>query len=664
MPTILDSFVIALNLDDTQYRKGNAAAQESFKKTRDAAIKTGKEIEDVSKRSADALTKMAREVATLFAVFATSVGIKNFITQVVQANAELGRFSERLAESPQTVAAWGAAAERMGGSAATTAATFEKIGKALYDLRKNAQLMPKEFSQLQAVSGMQVRTDRGVDSFLEDVAAALKKVNEIDPAQAHFLAQGLGIDDATASVMVKYGAAVGAYIDELKRLAPTDASIEAAQKLQASFTKLAQVIASELQRVVAALEPILSKITDHLGDWVEKNREWIETGIVDAVKNLADFLRAIDWNSVGAGFTSIMSAAGETAKAIAAIVAGLRDLLGMTEGPTSRPGSAGPYRGLGGARQSLSATGSALGSVGASGSLANEIILGLERVLDPSLMNDNLGDVDGRPVSKSNPLPVVVTGQQSEGGGFWGNLFNSVANAFGMASPGGPAGGSMLAGAGGSRQGGGGGDSSSSASVPNVQGMTADERNKLGLIMKYESHGRNVMNYEGRARGLDPATAKGYTAQGYYQILNSNWRRLAPKLGINAKNAMAATLEEQTRVALALLRESGIGNWSNYNPALRRALLRGEDAGAWARSIGTAGSINGASGIATGAVGAASLSTTANDNRATTSNSSVETHIGRVDIHTKATDAEGISRDMSRALSRQFATSAANMALK
>jgi TP901 family phage tail tape measure protein len=108
--------------------------------------------------------------------------------------------------------------------------------------------------------------------------------------------------------------------------------------------------------------------------------------------------------------------------------------------------------------------------------------------------------------------------------------------------------------------------------------MTADERNKLGLILQHESKGKNVMNYMGRAQGLDPQTAKGYTAQGYYQMLNSNWRRIAPGLGITAPNAMSASFRDQTRVALALMRQSGIKNWSNYNPALRAALNRGDRA--------------------------------------------------------------------------------------
>jgi hypothetical protein len=117
-----------------------------------------------------------------------------------------------------------------------------------------------------------------------------------------------------------------------------------------------------------------------------------------------------------------------------------------------------------------------------------------------------------------------------------------------------------------------------SFNVPDIGPMTDQERNNLGLILKYESRGKNVMNYMGRRQGISPTAPKGYTAQGYYQILNSNWQRIAPRLGINAPNAMAASLEDQTKVALALMREPGqkVGHWANYNPALRAALARGE----------------------------------------------------------------------------------------
>lgn len=103
--------------------------------------------------------------------------------------------------------------------------------------------------------------------------------------------------------------------------------------------------------------------------------------------------------------------------------------------------------------------------------------------------------------------------------------------------------------------------------LPNVDNMTQAERNFLGLVLKYESGNRNIPNY------INDRT---HTAQGYFQLTNTNWRNLAPKLGITAPDAMSATKEEQTRVALALLRQSGQGNWTNFNVPLRGAVERGE----------------------------------------------------------------------------------------
>ncbi|MGU3544516.1 hypothetical protein [Methylobacterium sp. A52T] len=154
------------------------------------------------------------------------------------------------------------------------------------------------------------------------------------------------------------------------------------------------------------------------------------------------------------------------------------------------------------------------------------------------------------------------------GGGFGGG---GVGGSMGGAGGG-------LGGSGGGGFGGGGNAGGSGVGVPDSVPMTAQERNTLGLILKYESGGRNVMNGVGARMGLSPQTARGYTAQGYFQMLNSNWRRIAPKLGISAPNAMSASLEDQTKVALHLLRNGGVGNWANYNPRLRAALARGEQA--------------------------------------------------------------------------------------
>src|SRR5215475_1134977 len=91
----------------------------------------------------------------------------------------------------------------------------------------------------------------------------------------------------------------------------------------------------------------------------------------------------------------------------------------------------------------------------------------------------------------------------------------------------------------------------------------------LSLIMQYESaEGQNIPNYK---------FGPGFTAQGYYQITNENWLKIAPQLGINTAvypSAMSAPQDVQAQVATYLLTQTpaGIGNWANYNPQLNAAL--------------------------------------------------------------------------------------------
>lgn len=122
--------------------------------------------------------------------------------------------------------------------------------------------------------------------------------------------------------------------------------------------------------------------------------------------------------------------------------------------------------------------------------------------------------------------------------------------------------------------------------VPRVEGMTDDDHNFLGMVPYYESGNQNIRNY---AYNDDPRKGQVRTAQGYFQITNTNWNRYAPRLGIKAPNAMAASLEDQTRVALALLKDSGEQNWTVYNPRLAYARQTGMRARPVTTELATAG---------------------------------------------------------------------------
>jgi hypothetical protein len=91
----------------------------------------------------------------------------------------------------------------------------------------------------------------------------------------------------------------------------------------------------------------------------------------------------------------------------------------------------------------------------------------------------------------------------------------------------------------------------------------------LSLIAKYESGGRNIKN---------PTSS----ASGPWQFINSTWREMAPKEGVDITQyptAMSAPVDVQKRVAQRLYNEQGYSPWAPYNSRLAAAIGGGAGAG-------------------------------------------------------------------------------------
>ncbi len=490
MATVIDSLIVTLGLDPSGFTKGQKQAAASFMKTRDAALKTGKEIEESSKRTANAIHKVARQAVLLFGAIAGSRTFVDFVGSLNTANAALGRFASNMATPPQRIAAWGMAAERVGGSAQATAASFERVSQALHDLHNGAKMLPPEYSRLIALSKVEIRRNNGVDVFMTDLAKAAHTLGKTDPNRAYHYVKALGLDEGTINLMIRHGDQIGKELRKLEGYAPSDAAIKAAQDLQESWRGLQQVIIGLANKIAEVLGPKLAAAIDQFKAWIDKNEEWIKTGLVDAVESLAKWLADIDWSGIGTGMSQFASAANSAATAVGGLEAASVALLTLWTGSKVLQAVAN-MRALGGGGGGRVAGGIGRGGL-LGGVLAAFAVVGMsipaderkqrwedfkehnrrhrdgltarsgagsferggrnrgrghaspgmpystltERVLHPSLMNENLLrggggtsglgggagndrlNVDGRPVSRANPMPVML-GNGSTGGGFW-----------------------------------------------------------------------------------------------------------------------------------------------------------------------------------------------------------------------------------------------------
>lgn len=476
MPTIVDSLIVTLGLDPANFNKGQKEATAAFLKTRDAAVKSGKDIEDASTKAANAISRITREVIVLFGALAGARNLSQLISGLTEANAELGRFSANMAMAPQAVAGWGAAVQRVGGNMGSFQQTVGNLTKQLFDLRTGIGNLPEAFFQLQARTGTNINPFGSTEKYISGIGEAIKKLSATDRNGAFQFAQQLGIDPATFELMRQHGAEVNKYVDGIaKSIAPSQKAIEAAQKLQAAWYEMAQQVGSLINKLYELAGPAITEVLTKMSAWLDKNKEWIAAKITAAIERFVELLQLIDWEAMGTRMSQFAVATGNASEAIGDLTNAVEILFGLWLGSKFLKVLANMrLLAAGGAAGGAAAGGAAAGAGGAAAVVGSMLLLGGSSANNPyskmsaeeraaaredaradaeiyrrrfqsgpqngrrgyfrgeSERDASLGSflsgadatVDGRPVSRSNPMPVTLATPSSGGGGFWESITN------------------------------------------------------------------------------------------------------------------------------------------------------------------------------------------------------------------------------------------------
>jgi len=118
--TVIDSLVVLLGLDASNYKKGRETAQ---KETAETARKAKGSADDITK----SLTEVGRTIAGLFLGFETATGFAKWLGALNSGEAALGRTSANIGMSAHELNKWGNAVELAGGSAADAQAAFSQL---------------------------------------------------------------------------------------------------------------------------------------------------------------------------------------------------------------------------------------------------------------------------------------------------------------------------------------------------------------------------------------------------------------------------------------------------------------------------------------------------------------------------------------------------------
>lgn len=315
MPTVIDSLIVRLGLDSKDLDSKSGTAGRKLKDVEDQGKKTAGSVKGIgaaSKSTAAGVDNLTRSLGGLLALIGGTMAIKRFITDQIESNAQLDRFSKNIGLNVSTVSAWGNAVEEMGGSAKGLQGTLDMLSKSQTELRLTGQsnLIPY-FSAL----GVSLATVQGqarpVDEILLDLA---DRFSHMDRTTANNMGRMMGIDQDTLNLLLQGRREVELTIKRQKEHnAVTKEQAAEASKLQRSIVDLKQSFTAMgrdlLQQATPALEKVLSLLSS-FGTWVSTNHEFV-----------TEFLTVM-----AAGFVAIGVAAAPinlTVAAITALAAGI-----------------------------------------------------------------------------------------------------------------------------------------------------------------------------------------------------------------------------------------------------------------------------------------------------------------------------------------------------
>lgn len=277
MATIIDSLLVKLGLDSSEFDAGKRKVDKGLKDTGNEADKTGAKLKKSGKDGADGFGNVAASAAKFLALIGGTMAVKRFIEQTVESSAALDRLSKNLQEGVSTVSAWSNSAQLAGGSAEGLQGTLDMLSKSQTELQLTgqSQLIPY-FSAL----GVSIADASGKARSGGDVLLDLSdRFSKMDRTTANNMGRMMGIDQGTMNLLLKGRKEVELMVARQKEYGTvTKQQAEESSRLKLAMTESKQSFEAFgrelLSAAMPALEGLFSMMKD-FGAWMRENKEFV-----------------------------------------------------------------------------------------------------------------------------------------------------------------------------------------------------------------------------------------------------------------------------------------------------------------------------------------------------------------------------------------------------
>jgi soluble lytic murein transglycosylase-like protein len=285
--TVIDALVVTLGLDDSDYEKKYKQLLENQNKLSLDLEANSKKDRDNWKKTGEAIDGVKNQVLGLLAALGATMGFKQFLVDNIQGQAALGRLSDNLDINAKRLEAWGLVAQEVGGQASDAFTALQNVAGGLAEAAIKGH---SGFTDAARANGVVLTDAQGRLLDYEHVLINVsKRMKELPRQQAMWLANQLGVGSMFNELELG-PQELQSRLEHAAQLSKvTDESVRRAQELQKQWADIRQ-------RFKAASETAFSALAPHLERLLERFTNWLDS---------------IDWDTVGSKLEKLVDQVGD-----------------------------------------------------------------------------------------------------------------------------------------------------------------------------------------------------------------------------------------------------------------------------------------------------------------------------------------------------------------
>ena len=324
MATVIDTLFMELGIDSSKFsREAKQAVSklddmtEAFEKAEAKTGKSGKGLDKhaekvkqnvkQAKNLTEAMGKVAKGAAALFAIVTGSNALDKLIREAAEANVQLDNLSRNIGMSRNQLQAWGGMAEMAGGSAEGMKGSLVGLSMGITRLTTMGDTSMVPFFNAFGVALLNADGKaRDLDSIMLDLSDRFSKMDRV---QAYNLAKSMGLDDGTINTLMLGRAEMEKMLEMQRNLYRSgEKEIAVSRELTRSRAYLNQQWDALKNMIADALAPHLLrlvKLVSSFADYLMRNQNTMKHVFEGLAFVLGVVLIPVLWSAVTALYAFI-----------------------------------------------------------------------------------------------------------------------------------------------------------------------------------------------------------------------------------------------------------------------------------------------------------------------------------------------------------------------